>query len=260
MAMDMKTIATRAAPVRYAEGGKGKPLVFLHGAGGLTGMDPFLDALAQRFHLYAPLLPGYGDSEEAPQLREMLDVTLHHLDVLDALGLVDPILVGHSMGGMIAAEMAAVAPHQIKRLGLICPAGLWLDEHPIPDLFSTMPFEMPALLFHDAEAGAKTFTAGLALDDPKFLQGYLVQNARQLGMAGRLLFPVPERGLAQRLYRIKAKTVLVWGDSDRLIPPVYARAFKAGIAESQLVSIPEAGHMAPIERTANVVEALQRLA
>jgi pimeloyl-ACP methyl ester carboxylesterase len=71
---------------------------------------------------------------------------------------------------------------------------------------------------------------------------------------------VPERGLAQRLYRIKAKTVLVWGDSDRLIPPVYARAFKAGIAESQLVSIPEAGHMAPIERTANVVEALQRLA
>ena len=75
-------------------------------------------------------------------------------------------------------------------------------------------------------------------------------NARQLGMAGRILFPIPERGLSQRLYRIKAKTVIVWGDSDRLIPPTYAHAFKKGIAGAQLVSIPEAGHMVIVEKTA----------
>jgi pimeloyl-ACP methyl ester carboxylesterase len=78
-------------------------------------------------------------------------------------------------------------------------------------------------------------------------------------MAGRILFPIPERGLASRLYRIKARTVLVWGDSDRLVPPVYAHAFKKAIAHCELVSIPEAGHMVPIEKTEAVVEAVSRL-
>jgi pimeloyl-ACP methyl ester carboxylesterase len=257
--MELKTVETPHVPVRYIEGGSGTPLVFLHGAGGVTVDDPFLKALAARHHVYAPLVPGYGDSEEAPEIRDMLDFTLHSWDVVAALGLKDPILVGHSMGGMIAAEMAAVAPNDVSRLGLIAPAGLWLEDHPIPDLFSTLPFEMPKLLFHDAEAGAAILTAGRNVEDPNFLQTYLVTNARQLGMAGRILFPIPERGLIGRLYRVKAKTVLVWGDSDRLIPPPYAHAFKKAIAGSELVSIPEAGHMVIVEQTEAVVEALGRL-
>jgi pimeloyl-ACP methyl ester carboxylesterase len=186
----------------------------------------------------------------------MQDFALHHWDVVDGLGLKDPILVGHSMGGMIAAEMAATAPNDVSRLALICPAGLWLEDHPIPDIFAAMPFEMPPLLFHDVAAGPALMTAGMAMDDPGFLQTYLVNNARQLGMAGRILFPIPERGLEGRLYRVKAKTILVWGDSDKLIPPVYAHAFKKGIAGAQLVSIPEAGHMVIVEQTAAVVEAI----
>jgi pimeloyl-ACP methyl ester carboxylesterase len=257
--MELKTVQTRHVPVRYIEGGDGPPLVFLHSAGGVTPEDPFLQALARSHHVYAPLVPGYGDSEECPEIRDMLDFTLHTWDVVDALGVKDPILVGHSMGGMIAAEMAAVQPNDVSRLALIAPAGLWDDNHPIPDLFSTMPYEMPALLFHDEAAGAAMLTAGRDVEDPNFLQQYLVTNARQLGMAGRILFPIPERGLAGRLYRIKARTVIVWGDSDRLIPPVYAHAFKKGIARAELVSIPEAGHMVTVEQTSAVVEAVGRL-
>ena len=252
--MELKTVQTRHVPVRYFEGGSGPALVFLHGAGGLTADDPFLAALAVKHHVYAPLIPGYGDSEEAPEIRDMLDFTLHTWDVVEALGLKDPILVGHSMGGMIAAEMAAVAPHDVTRLALIAPAGLWDDAHPVADIFSTLPFEMPALLFHDAEAGAAILTAGRNVEDPGFLQAYLVTNARQLGMAGRILFPIPERGLSQRLYRIKARTVIVWGDSDRLVSPTYAHAFKKGVAGARLVSIPEAGHMVIVEKTAAVVQ------
>jgi pimeloyl-ACP methyl ester carboxylesterase len=259
MTLELKTVKAHHAPVRYIEGGSGQPLVFLHGAGGATAADPFLNKLAEKYHVYAPLLPGYGDSEECGEIRDMIDFTLHSWDVVEALGLKNPILVGHSMGGMIAAEMAAIAPHDVTRLGLICPAGLWLDDHPIPDLFATMPFEMPKLLFHDVEAGTKLLTAGLTLSDPKFLQTYLVTNARQLGMAGKILFPIPERGLRERLYRIKAKTVIVWGDSDKLIPPVYAHGFKKGIAGSELVSIPEAGHMVTLEKTDQVIQALARL-
>lgn len=254
--MELKTLKTNRVPVRYYEGGTGKPLVFLHGAGGFIPTDTFLDKLSANYHVYAPLLPGYGDSEECPTLRDMLDITLHTLDVVEALGLKDPILVGHSMGGMIAAEMASIAHNDFSRLGLIASAGLWIDQHPIPDLFAMLPYEMPQYLFHDVEAGTKLMTAGVALDNPEWLKAFLVQNGRQMGMAGKILFPIPERGLSERLYRIKAKTLIVWGASDKLIPPVYGEAFKNAIRGAQLTMIPKAGHLATLEQPDELVSAL----
>ncbi len=109
------------------------------------------------------------------------------------------------MGGMIAAEMAAIAPREVERLALIAPAGLWLDDHPVPDVFSKMPHELPALLFHGPKFGERVMTAGADLDDPKFLEAFVIRNTRQLAMAGKLLFPILERGLVDRLYRIRAK-------------------------------------------------------
>ncbi|HKV05356.1 MAG TPA: alpha/beta fold hydrolase [Candidatus Acidoferrales bacterium] len=258
--MELKTISTPRVPVRYHESGKGQPLVFLHGAGGLDLDQGLLGVLAESFHVYAPLLPGYGDSEECAELRDMLDFTLHTWDVVGALGLKDPILVGFSMGGMIASEMAAVAPRDVSRLALIAPAGLWLDDHPIADIFALLPYELPHYLFHDEAAGAKVMTAGADLSDPAFLQAFLVQNARQLGAAGKILFPIPDRGLASRLYRIQAKTLLIWGQSDKLIPPVYAQAFQRAIAGADLVLIPEAGHLVPFEKPKDVAGAIARLA
>jgi len=257
--MELKTIQTERVPVRYYEGGAGPPLVFLHGAGGLEMDLSFLDALGQKFHVYAPLVPGYGDSEECGELRDMLDFTLHTWDVVERLGLKDPILAGFSMGGMIASEMAAIAPNDVSRLALIAPAGLWMDEHPIPDFFAMLPYQLPAYLFFDPEAGAKLMSAGTNMSDPKFLQAFLVQNARQLGAAGKILFPIPERGLASRLYRIKAKTMLIWGEGDKLVPPVYAQAFQRGIAGAEVVMIPQAGHVVPFEKPAEVIGAIARL-
>ena len=257
--MELKTVATRHVPVRYLEGGEGEPLVYLHAAGGVTAADPLLNKLAETHHVYAPLIPGYGDSEEAPSVRDMLDFTLHTWDVVAALGLRDPVLVGHSMGGMIAAEMAALAPNDVSRLALLAPAGLWMDDHPIPDMFALLPYELPGYLFHDPEAGAALMGARSGIADPEFLKAFLVQNARQMGMAGRILFPIPERGLSERLYRIKARTVVVWGESDRMIPPVYAKGFVDGIAGARLVSVPEAGHMLGLEQPDRVAEALAGL-
>jgi pimeloyl-ACP methyl ester carboxylesterase len=245
--------------IRVFEAGAGRPLVFLHGGGGLTEDSPFLAALARRWHVFAPLLPGYGDSEGAEGLRDMLPVTLRSFDVIDALGLDRPFLVGHSMGGMIAAEMAAVAPREVERLGLIAPAGLWLDAHPVPDLFSKLPHELPALLFHDPAFGERVMTAGADLDDPKFLEAFIVRNTRQLAMAGKLLFPIPDRGLDERLYRIRAKTVLIWGESDRVLLPAYGDAFCRGVAGAELVRVPASGHMVIVEQPEAVVAALARL-
>ena len=148
----------KAGPRGHADG--------RHGAGGLFPDDPFVKALAKHYRVYAPLLPGYGDSEGADRLRDMLDVTLHCYDVIDALKLTKPLVMGHSMGGMIAAEMAAVAPNEIERMALICPAGLWLDATPIPDIFAMVPSEFPPLLFHDTAFGVKLMTAGQDMNNP----------------------------------------------------------------------------------------------
>jgi pimeloyl-ACP methyl ester carboxylesterase len=144
-------------------------------------------------------------------LRTMLDFTLFGRDVWEALKLKDPILVGHSMGGMIAAEMAAVSNTTVEQLALICPAGLWLDDDPIPDLFAKLPFELPELLFHEPAKYTALLSAGGDFNDPEFLTDFLVGNARRMGTAGKILFPIPDRGLSERLYRIRARTQIIWG-------------------------------------------------
>jgi pimeloyl-ACP methyl ester carboxylesterase len=256
MMIELRTIDTPRLPVRVLQGGTGADVVLLHDAGGITAEHPFLQTLTQHFRVHAPLLPGYGDSDEAPHIRDMLDVTLHTFDVVEALGLHRPTLVGCSLGGMIAAEMAAIAPNEVERLVLIDPAGLWLDAHPMPDVFSMMPFELPAALFNDVELGARLLTGGIDMDNPDFLIPFLVNYARTFGMAGKFLFPIPDRGLKDRLYRIKARTRIIWGESDKLIAPVYGEAFKAGIRNADLVVIAKAGHVPHLEQTEATVRAV----
>jgi pimeloyl-ACP methyl ester carboxylesterase len=272
--MDSRVVSTKGGrtSVRVFEAGSGDPLLYLHGAGGIFPDDPFVATLARHLHVHAPLLPGFGDSEGAENLHGMLDVTLWGFDVADALGLSKPYLVGHSMGGMIAAEMAAVCPNDVERLALLAPVGLWLDDHPVPDLFALLPFELPELLFHDPKKGAKVLTAGfdfgdvhdaesltalmMRFEDMGFLQQLMVDQARRLGMAGKLLFPIPDRGLRERLYRVKARTTLVWGDDDKVVGEPYARAFQSLLPEARLVRVQAAGHMLPYEQPDAVVAAL----
>lgn len=245
--------------IRVYQAGQGPDLLLQHSAGGLLPDDPFVTALAEHFRVHAPLLPGYEDSEGGDHLRSMLDFTLHAFDVAKALGLDRPVLVGHSMGGMIAAEMAAVAPGAVKGLALIAPVGLWRDDHPVTDLFAALPFELPGLLFHDPERHGGLLSAGGDLNDPEFLTEFLVGNARRLGTAGKLLFPIPDRGLGSRLYRIEAPTRIVWGRSDRMIDPVYAQEFAQRIPGAETTVLDEAGHMVPYEQTGRVVEIITGL-
>ncbi len=256
--MNARSITTRrGVRCRVFEAGAGAPLVFLHGAGGLLAENPFLDALAQRYAVVAPEWPGYGESGGDEQLEDMLDFALHGWDVVDALGLERPHLVGHSMGGMIAAEMACIAPRQLSRLVLVSAAGLWLDAHPIPDLFALMPHQFAELLFHDPARGAELLTAGIDASDPDKVKQFYIAHSRRLAMAGKILFPIPNRGVAKRLYRVSAETLVVWGADDRLMSPAYAERWTALIAGAKQVVVEQAGHMVPYERPDEFVAAVR---
>lgn len=259
MALTWKRVDTpKGASVRVLEGGAGTPVVFFHGVGGLTDDDPFLNALAERFAVYAPELPGFGESTGEELLEDMLDFTLHGWDVVDALGLDRPALAAHSMGGMIAAEMAAICPERPAKLALVAPAGVWIDAHPIPDLFGTLPHHLPALLFHDPAAGAANLTGGVDFSDQDALLEFFIGNARRLGTAGKILFPIPNRRFSKRAYRVRADTLLVWGESDALIPPLYADRWRELIPQAELVTVAEAGHMVLVEQTDQAVAALEK--
>ena len=255
--MKWQTVDTKKGTrCRVLEGGSGAPVVFLHGAGGLLADNPFLDGLAQRHHVFAPEWPGYGESTGDELLEDMLDFALHGWDLVDALGLRQPHLIGHSMGGMIAAEMACVAPRDLARLVLVSPAGLWLDEHPIADIFAMLPHEIADALFVDPARGAALLTGGADLRDIEALKGFYEITQRRLAMAGKILFPIPNRRLSKRLYRLRAETLVVWGAADRLIRPAYAAAWKALIPGARVVTIEGAGHMVPWEQPKAFVDAV----
>src|ERR1700687_1605058 len=118
--MKWGTIDTkRGVKSRVFEGGGDAPLVYFHGAGGLLKENPFLDALAQRHSVFAPEWPGYGESTGHELLEAMVDFTPHGWDGVDALSLSRPNIIGHSMGAMIAAEMACIAPRDVGKLVLV---------------------------------------------------------------------------------------------------------------------------------------------
>jgi len=247
--MKWQTIETKKGTrCRVLEGGSGAPVVFLHSAGGLLRDNSFLDQLAQRYSVFAPEWPGYGESTGEELLEDMLDFALHGWDLVDALELRQPHLVGHSMGGMIAAEMACLAPRDLGKLVLVGAAGLWLDERPIPDLFAMLPHQIADVLFADPQKGQALLTGGADLSDMEALKDFYVASQRRLAMAGKILFPIPNRRLSKRLYRLTAETLVLWGAADRLIVPAYAERWKSLIPTARVETIEGAGHMLPYEQ------------
>ena len=223
--------------------GQGPPLLYLHGAIGQKGWAPFLDRLAEEFNVYAPFIPGYSSSTGLEHLDDVFDLTLYHLELMDALGLDWAHLVGHFLGGMISADMAATAPGRVARLVLVAPAGLWRDDAPVADFLAMSSAELEQHLWAGGQSpeGADVEASEQA---PELL---LPERVQDLTAAGKFLWPIPDRGLKRRAYRIKAPTLILWGDQDRFAPPVYAQDFRRLIKGSEVEVMPDAGHLLMLE-------------
>src|SRR3982074_3761444 len=121
-------VTVDGAKIRLSRGGPAAadapPLVFLHGAGGHTGWMAFLEELATRFAVFAPEHPGFGQSDDPPWLDEIADLADFHLDLLKALGLDRVHLMGTSLGGWVAAEMAVRSTTPLASLTLVGAVGI----------------------------------------------------------------------------------------------------------------------------------------
>ncbi len=219
--------------------GDGPPLLYLHGAVGQKGWAPFLERLSRQFTVYAPYIPGYGEASGLEHIADLTDLTLYHLALLDALGVERAHVVGHFLGGMIAAEMAAFSPSAVNRLALVSPAGVWRDEEPVADLLALNANELSERLTATPDGTA-------SLDD---IADMLARDRMQdIAAAGKFLWPLPDKGLHRRAYRIKAPTFILWGEQDRINPPSYAADFQGLIGGARTGTISDAGHLLMLEQ------------
>lgn len=236
MPHNVEMMAVAGATIRLFHGGSGQPLVFLHGAGGHTGWMAFLDELSARFEVFAPEHPGFGRSDDPPWLDEVGDLAFFYLDLLRALGLSRVHLMGTSLGGWIAAELAVRSTARLASLTLVGAVGITAGGEPIDDIFRMPDDENLRRFYADPDRAARRL-GDLAKADMAVVAKNRATVAR---LAYRPRFHNP--GLAKWLHRIDVPTLLLWGAEDGLVPPKFGDAYQALIAGSRLVLLPNAGH------------------
>jgi len=236
--------------VRLLRAGSGPPLLFLHPAGG-GGWMPFLDGLSSRFDVLAPDHPGFDESATNPEVEGVDDLVYHYLRLLDQLGIETATVVGASLGGWIAAELAVHSPHRVDKLVLLSPAGLRIPEAPPADLFAAPPERIPELLFHDPSIAAGLMPDEPSLDDIIHIFHNQTAFARY---AWRPFMNNPK--LERRLYRVGAPTLVVWPDDDRVIPRAHAERYVERIAGARLEVIAGCGHALYGEKPEEITSAV----
>jgi pimeloyl-ACP methyl ester carboxylesterase len=241
--------------IQLLSGGSGEPLLYLHSAGGELVWLPFFEQLSRSFTVYLPAHPGFSKSEGLEKIDTMEDLVFHYIDVMDALGLIQPYVVGLSLGGWLAAELATRYPNRIRKLVLIDAVGLRVPGAPIADIFAATPAETRHLIFHDPQSDlARLFVPDVP--SPELLENTLKAREATARVGWNPLLCNPK--LRERLYRITVPTLVIWGESDRLVPVAHGKAYQDGIAGAKLVVLEQCGHVPPFEKpeeTAKIVTA-----
>jgi pimeloyl-ACP methyl ester carboxylesterase len=248
-------LPTRVGKVQVRRGGSGPPLVYLHSAMGEGDGLVLLDELAGSFGLVAPVFPGFGESEGIDQIDDMEDATFHLLDVFDNLALEAPVVVGTSLGGWMAAELATRYPDRVGRLVLVNPVGLYIRGAEIKDIFGRGPDEMAEDLFADQSQPMAMMMKAFAQMDPRDVTFEMVGPQYQmLGAVARLAWDpyLHDPKLRKRLYRVTAPTLVVRGAEDTLVPAAHAETFAAEIPGARLETVENAAHLLPIEKPAEL--------
>lgn len=235
---ESQRLAIAGCEIELLKGGSGPAMVFLHGAGGAHAWAPYLDRLAEHHTLYVPSHPGWGRSDTPAWLDGMGDLAYFYLEFLDAIGEDKVHLVGNSLGGWLALEVAVRSTQHIETLTLVSSAGIHVAGVPKGDIFLWDEDERVYNTFYDR----KLAEARLAAEKtPEEVDIALKNHFSTAKMAWHPRFYDPE--LQKWLHRIKVPTLILWGDSDKVFPPQYGTEMQKLIPGSTLKIIPQCGHL-----------------
>jgi pimeloyl-ACP methyl ester carboxylesterase len=234
---------TRDVAVRMFRGGSGRTLIFFHGAGGFPGWIPFLEQLSAQYDVLAPEHPGFGMSDNPVFIRNVPDLAMHYLDVLDGLDAERVHLVGHSLGGWVAAELAVRNSSRLASVSLIAPAGIRVKGVPAGDNFIWSPEEAAHNLFYE-RSFAEQMLARVPTEQEVELQLKNRFMAARLGWEPRWFNPDLERWL----HRVRVPTLVLWGADDRLLPSRYAGLWGERVPDASVEVIPQCGHLPHVEK------------
>ena len=236
-------LSVRGVGLSVRRSGRGERVLFLHGAGGAAVWFPFFQALVERYELIVPEHPGFGRSDDPGWLRSIPDLAMFYLDALEALDLGPVHLIGNSLGGWIAAELAVRNCSRLQSLTLIAPAGIRVKGVPPGDNFIWSPEEQVRNLFHDPAMADRM----LAIVPSPEEMAILLKNrftVTKLGWQPRWFDP----DLEKWLHRVSVPAHVVWGDDDRLLPTAYAELWRTRLPDARVTLIEAAGHLPHVER------------
>jgi pimeloyl-ACP methyl ester carboxylesterase len=224
---------------------QGKPILFLHGGGGFDPRQPFVAPLSERRRILIPSHPGFGNSDLPDWLDAVDDIAYVYLELMDILNFSEIDLIGCSIGGWIAAEMATKSPERFRRIVLVSPVGVKVgpsDKLDIPDIFAMPESEVQRLLYHDPER-MKRDTA--TMTDAELA---LMFRARET-MALLTWEPwMHNPKLRRRLQRIPAPVLFIRGESDGLVSAAYLDAYCSMLPNGHVMTIKAAGHVPQLEQ------------
>jgi abhydrolase domain-containing protein 6 len=251
---DASTIDINGFTTRVWRKGTGPRIGFLAGFGGLPRWVPFLDRLAEARTVIVPSLPGFpGGDRGHTVLDNQLDWVLAVRDILDKAELAGADLVGSSVGGSFAAEMAAIWPDRVKRLTLIAPFGLFDAKDPATDPWAQRPDQIPGLMTADPDIYRTLKEMPVGANSTE----WPIEQTRAAEAAARIFWPLGNTRLERRLGLITAPTLIIWGENDRLMPRSYAGTIAKAIrAKTETKIIAGAGHLAELDKPDEVAAAV----
>jgi pimeloyl-ACP methyl ester carboxylesterase len=236
-------------------GGSGAPLLVLHGAGGPNGWRRWHAALAEQFTVYVPSHPGYGLSDSAEWMESPRDLACYYLWYLDVLRLERATIVGHSMGGWTAAELAVMNPRAVDRLVLVSAVGLKPEQGEILDIFYYPMDQLTKLVYHDM--GQIPEYEELFGTPPTPEQQDLALRARET--SARLTWKpyMHNPRLPRFLPRVSNPALIVWGKQDQIVPVICGEQYERLLPNATLKVIDGCGHSPMVERPDDFVPIVQ---
>jgi pimeloyl-ACP methyl ester carboxylesterase len=245
--MSTRFLTVSGTECRIWEQGEGPTVGVLGGLGGVPRWFRFLELLAERHRVVVLSPPGFpGSGAGHKSFRGYLDWISGTLDLIEEAGLEGADLIGMSVGGLLAADAAAFSRGAVGRLVLIGPFGLYDVDDPGADPFAAVPTDIPGLRTVRTDRYGEVFGPPAA---PEEITDWVLALNRAEDAAARILWPFGDRGVANRLHRVRNETLILWGAEDRILPPSYAERFASMITGTTRVEVlPAAGHLAVLDQ------------